>query len=121
MVAPALSIVTSPLIATAAATFVALPTNTFPLVSAVPTGEAVIVAVPPKLTAVPFIVTELFNNLSFVTLAEAILAVVTDKSVSLSVVTLAAAILSVVTFEVPIVVTPKLLIVTSPNTKTSVA
>ena len=121
VVAPALSIVTSPLIATDAATFDALPTNTFPLVSAVPTGEAVIVAVPPKDTAVPFIVNELFNNLSFVTLAAASLAVVTFKSAILVVVTASSAILAFVTFEVPIVVTPKLLIVTSPNTETSVA
>jgi hypothetical protein len=60
--APVLLIVASPLTATAAAALDALPTRIFPEVSDVPTGEAVIVAVPPKETAVPLIVTALLAS-----------------------------------------------------------
>ena len=141
VVAPVLSIVTSPLIVTSAATLEELPTNTFPLVSAVPIGEAVIVVDPPKATVFPFIVTELFNNFAFVTLPSAILAVVTFASAIFAVVTFASASFNVVTFasaifavvtaasaifavvtaEAPIVKTPELLNVASPDTATSVA
>lgn len=129
-----MKVVASPLKATAAATFEALPTNTFPLVSAVPTGEAVIVAVPPKATVFPLIVNELFSNLALVKLPSAILRVVTASFARFAVVTFASKILSVVTalfasfavvtfaskflavvtFNVLIVVAPALSIVTSP-------
>ncbi len=77
VVAPVLEMVTSPFIVTSAARFEALPTKTLPLVSAVPIGEAFIVAVPPKATVFPLIVIELFCSFALVTFESAILVVVT--------------------------------------------
>ena len=78
--------------------------------------ETSAVAAPNPLNGIPVL-----SNLALVTLASANLAVVTLAFAILSVVTFASAILPVVTAAGLIVTTPVLLMVASPDNKTSVA